>query len=677
MNMTLENSETVMTEKPHHDEPNQVHPERLYIGGLDPPFLKPSDVIRRLEESLPSITIVNPMVDDSKSYFHINALPIGDTRPFEVVSKAYNNVKWKGCRITVQEARPHLLQRLENERREREATIHSRSLIRAAEEADQKKEPEPVLLRRRLRIRQKYGTEAHRVDTKPCETTDWDSFGKIVRQMRTRRDRTPNVVKKKKGVATVNKTQAFYSRAVHFRFVEDDMDSPLLVDCDSGNRHDGNECHGASVVAEDEVSNGVGSEGSSDESGSSPLECDNEEKGVEASHMIGRQTIGAQQQYRWSSDESDDDVYAPPLQTKIQPAISEFESAIDYDDDDDDDNELPDGAYNETDRTETTDDGLQRDVENNLNVLSQLFPDLKDATPKHVGNTQESAVIGWKASSMQRYDPTKESSQQFELKEENGEKVTINDDSEIDMDNARERDQDDADANERDQDDSDRSEGDEKLGGSDEVVSELPLVTPVVKKSTSEGNVYCESQLEEVFRNARDSGEGGGFQVSALFGEQPEELKDKEKLKKEATGTFSFGFMVDSSPADEGTKMYADTTKLNDQDAKGYATVDGELDEDMHDVAVDTNKDATDSASALERPRRRGLLLPESVVDHYYNKFFALNDGLAIQQDPDGFRNDEAVKADWHKERHALTQDWKRKRKFALSRLQKNNKFRK
>ncbi|KAI2501899.1 hypothetical protein MHU86_12591 [Fragilaria crotonensis] len=183
----------------------------------------------------------------------------------------------------------------------------------------------------------------------------------------------------------------------------------------------------------------------------------------------------------------------------------------------------------------------------------------------------------------------------------------------------------------------------------------ITLVTPVVKKSTSEGNVYCESQLEEVFRNARDSGEGGGFQVSALFGEQPEELKDKEKLKKEATGTFSFGFM----------------------DAKGYATVDGELDEDMHDVAVDTNKDATDSASALERPRRRGLLLPESVVDHYYNKFFALNDGLAIQQDPDGFRNDEAVKADWHKERHALTQDWKRKRKFALSRLQKNNKFRK
>ncbi|KAI2513379.1 hypothetical protein MHU86_853 [Fragilaria crotonensis] len=201
------------------------------------------------------------------------------------------------------------------------------------------------------------------------------------------------------------------------------MDSPLLVDCDSGNRHDGNECHGASVVAEDEVSNGVGSEGSSDESGSSPLECDNEEKGVEAKsydwstddssddhddtpaltsihgeteNKVHNLSIpqGAQQQYRWSSDESDDDVYAPPLQTKIQPAISEFESAIDYDDDDDDDNELPDGAYNETDRTETTDDGLQRDVENNLNVLSQLFPDLKDATPKHVGNTQESAVIG-------------------------------------------------------------------------------------------------------------------------------------------------------------------------------------------------------------------------------------------------------------------------------------------
>ena len=112
-------------------------------------------------------------------------------------------------------------------------------------------------------------------------------------------------------------------------------------------------------------------------------------------------------------------------------------------------------------------------------------------------------------------------------------------------------------------------------------------------------------------------------------------------------------------------------------EVQGSARVDGEPDEHMHDVAVDANKDISDSSSAHGRPRRRGLMLPDSAVDHYYNKFFELNDGLAIQRDPDGFRNDEAVKADWHKERHALTQDWKRKRKFALSRLQKNNKFRK
>ena len=695
----------VMTKEQHNDEPNQVHLERIDIGGLDPPFLKPSDVIRRLEESLPSITIVNPMVDDTKSYFHINALPLGDKRPFEVVSKEYNNVKWKGCRITVQEARPHLLQRLENERRERVATIHSQSLIRASAEADQKKEPEPVVLRRRLRIRQKYGTEAHRVDTKPCETADWDSFGKIVRQMRTRRDRTPNVVKKKKGVATVNKTQAFYSRAVHLRFVENFMDAPSLMACDPGIRHEQKEFHGASVLADDDVSSGAGSEDSSGEIGSSSKEGDNEtiyserkaydwstdeSSGDDAPAVTSihgeiennanhhSASLGTKQQYLWSSDDSEDEVSAPLLQIKLQPAISEFESAVDFDndddDDDDDDDELFDIAYNETDRTETADDDLQRDVESNLNVLTQLFPDLKDATPKHVGKTHDTTVIGWKASSMQRYDPTKESSQQFELKEENREKVTANDDNENDADNPSERNQGDTDGSDS-QGDADCSEADEKLGTSDEEVSELPSVVHVVQKSTIEGNVYRESQLEEVFRHARDSGAGGGFQVAALFGEQPEELKVKEKLKQDVSGTFSFGFKVESSPVDEGTKMY-DSVPLNGQ-AEGSARVDGELDEHMHDVAIDAKKDSIDSSSDLERPRRRGLILPDSVVDHYYNKFFELNDGLAILQDPDGFRNDEAVKADWHKERHDLTQDWKRKRKFALSRLQKNNKFRK
>ena len=110
-----------MGEHPSGHKPLQTQSERIYIGGLDPPFLKPSDVIQRLKESLPTIAVVQNDVDDTKAYVHVNALALNDEKAFEVISKAYNNVKWKGCRITVQPARPHLLQRLEEERRIREA----------------------------------------------------------------------------------------------------------------------------------------------------------------------------------------------------------------------------------------------------------------------------------------------------------------------------------------------------------------------------------------------------------------------------------------------------------------------------------------------------------------------------------------------------------------------------
>lgn len=693
----------VMTEETRHDEPNQAHPERIYIGGLDPPFLKPSDVIKRLE-SLASISIVNPHFDDNKAFFHVNALPLGDERPFKVVSKAYNNVKWKGCRITVQQARPHFLQRLENERQEREVSNHCRANIRAQAETDHVKNPDPVVLRRRLRIRQKYGSEAYRVDTKPCETTDWDNFEKIVRQMRTRRDRTPNAVKKQKGVARVNKTQSFYSRAVHLRFGEDCVDTPLLVDGDPESHHKRNPGDGEAVLVDDDLD----SDDSSSESDPSPKDRVTVSKGLvpkaydwstddssdgdsdddndlksnaatttnfcvdrstdltsiqdEMANNVNVQAVsqGADNQYQWSSDESDDEVCAPPPQAL--PAITEFESAIDFDGDDGSDDDGSAESYSaETKVAESDSDGLQQDVENNLNVLSQLFPDLKDATPKHVGITQDSHAVGWKASSMQRYDPTKESSQQFELKEGKFEVVAVDDQDMHEVD----------DRNVGMHGDADVSEAEEDLGTSDDRDLESPIVASVIKDSTTEGNVYCESQLEEVFRRARDSGEGGGFQVSALFGEQPDELKEKEKLNKDASGPFSFGFNLESSPAVDGAKRNDGLALISE------VTEPTKLDDErMSDVEM-TAENTYDFMLAKKRPRRRGLMLPDSVIDHYYNKFFELNDGLAIQQDPEGFRNDETVKADWHKERHALTQDWKRKRKYALSRLQKNNKFRK
>jgi hypothetical protein len=60
-------------------------------------------------------------------------------------------------------------------------------------------------------------------------------------------------------------------------------------------------------------------------------------------------------------------------------------------------------------------------------------------------------------------------------------------------------------------------------------------------------------------------------------------------------------------------------------------------------------------------------MLNEMVHTFYYK----INDGERIIRDVDGWRNDPTVKDKWLKERLALTQDWKRKRKFALAKKEK------
>lgn len=203
--------------------------------------------------------------------------------------------------------------------------------------------------------------------------------------------------------------------------------------------------------------------------------------------------------------------------------------------------------------------------------------------------------------------------------------------------------------------------------------NDVPQETSVEKPA---GKIYHESKLEEVFRKARDSGEGGGFQVSSMFGEQPDEMKEKEQLKtaEEATGSFSFNFAV--APVVEDTKKSTSAEEGFsfgfDVDA-GKSNLTSNPDAEKCDEAI---VNAPESESPT-RKRRRGLMQRDDVVvDKYYQMFFELNDGLAIQGDPEGFRNDESVRTEWKGERNQLTQDWKRKRKYALSRLQKKNKFR-
>ena len=80
-------------------------------------------------------------------------------------------------------------------------------------------------------------------------------------------------------------------------------------------------------------------------------------------------------------------------------------------------------------------------------------------------------------------------------------------------------------------------------------------------------------------------------------------------------------------------------------------------------------------AAEQERPpvkrQRRGFVFPEQDLDKYVSIFYSLNEGRDIKNDLGTFRRNERVQDHWVKEKLALTQDWKRKRKYAQSRNKK------
>ena len=108
----------------------------------------------------------------------------------EVVSKQYNNVKWKGCKLRVQAAKPHFLERLQEERHEREERQSLGSMLEnCAPNTILMDETATKKLPRRLRIRRKFGEEAFHVDTRPWEVDSWYHFEQAQHKLAKKRQR--------------------------------------------------------------------------------------------------------------------------------------------------------------------------------------------------------------------------------------------------------------------------------------------------------------------------------------------------------------------------------------------------------------------------------------------------------------------------------------------------------
>ena len=189
--------------------------ERIYIGGLQPPRLKGSEILSRLQ-SLSDVEIQSVIAKEDKTFVHLTAVSKGDASALEIISKAYHNVKWKGCKLSVATARPHFLERLTEEVRQRQEGEEKAALLAT----DPQQEPESMHkedpnIPRRLRIRRKFGDEAFHVDTKPVVAEDWSNFSRAIHKVRKRREKHFN---KTDEIASASHATSFMNRAVHLRF---------------------------------------------------------------------------------------------------------------------------------------------------------------------------------------------------------------------------------------------------------------------------------------------------------------------------------------------------------------------------------------------------------------------------------------------------------------------------
>lgn len=189
--------------------------ERIYIGGLDPSRGLTVEIVASKLETVPGFEILSindvpttkneqhfrdddhgdrahnnngdfkvkgvvPLVVDkdggdtidTRKFFYLEARRVivdnetsAATSALELLAKQYNGVKWKGCNLRVEPARPHILKRLEEER-SLYANV-SQKEMKKKDGVDKEVVGAIIKNRRRLRIRKAFGEEAFHVDTYP------------------------------------------------------------------------------------------------------------------------------------------------------------------------------------------------------------------------------------------------------------------------------------------------------------------------------------------------------------------------------------------------------------------------------------------------------------------------------------------------------------------------------
>lgn len=686
--------------------------QRIYIGGMDPlRGLTVGDVLRRLELRL--LTEGMQLQDLHQGNCYVQFTAVCNQPPLAKIKTWFHNVTWKGCKLVVEEARPHLLQRLQEERESRNASVETVVL-------------QPETLSRHWKVRRGHGEPVRHVDTQPCEVKDWPMLTRIRERHLTQQEKVkPHKEEIKAGIATkLAQKQSYYNRSIHLRFTDENT-LPLhgasseeqLVSIEASSASDDDDSSATASVHDDKSGGGGGKYVWSDESD------DDSSDDMELKSTPTLQRVGSDGESSSSSDSDensfqDDEIPADESSSEEEEnpdagILPLDQTQIDFkvDDDEqlenfhgvalvagtsshvwtDDESSMSENGISQSKRKNKSrllqkpyndsgefgvaidaangyeslegeeivtiddqEDGLRHDVESNLQVLSQIFPEFLKQQPVKTDadlvaySQPKETTTGWGSKGqMLRFDPANpQSANQFVLQDEN--KVSTNDckKSANAKSSPKQPSSSEADASSSDENDNSNSQLD-------------------VERSKI-ADIYEQGKLEQVFREVRESAplivstktDNSGSAFSFGF-----DLTENEAGKTHAAqspGSFSFSFAVHGKSS--SFEKVAGTA-----DVQGRTNVDGDV---IMDSDATSQKDPTPAYSGR---RRRAFQFPEEKdLDDYVHRFFyKLNDGERIIRDLQGWRNDPAVKERWMKERFTLTQDWKRKRKYALSKKQK------
>ena len=693
--------------------------ERIYIGGMDPDRLPISEVLERIPDTVKIQSVSHPPINPC--YCHISAtVDTSSSSALEILQKLLHNVKWKGCKLQVQTARPHFLERLRAEREARMQHHDDDNNGKSSVTASITNVPVNSTHRRYFRVRYAYGKPAWIVDTKPYQVSDGKVFGKMIQHVRKRKAAMmesdgKNSTPTKKPPASNKKPH----RAVHWVF----------------EKHDGTPGNGVqtSTTIEDETMDSVGSAQSSSASSSSDDESLSEDSTSPSSS--GK---GVKGKYVWSDDDDDNDDGASKEDNKIkdlgrdESAASESDleesevveendhqnqdnSSIsgssessdcqqpqtmrhddspkrgsgtyawsdDENDDDDDDNSSKDRSLNTTPPGRSLvpkDDSLDEfaaALDEDDVVENKTSVEFEASAEQPVASMEEDEARNLKVLADLFQEMAEATSKKKLLEKDGTENNTTkkkdgwNSSGQMmryDPTKASSKQMEqvvEADSSNSSSANEDSENGQDKSFEKEEENEDSESEKQKCKSDTPEErqDIYRQDDLEDVFRQARESQAQQGTVVV-----DSETAKDNSQATAAAAagGNFSFGFALEEAPPSKDSTTFS----------FGFNVADETKTEKIPIIAADDPMDVDrEETNDLPPVKRRTVQASCDDLDVYVNAYFyELNDGHRMANDLDGWRNDSRVKEEWNRQRHKLTTDWKAKRKNAIAR---RNKFHK